>query len=344
MDVKQIVFTQKDTALLLDREVDEPGDDQILVKTYFSTISCGTEKANITGNPNVSGAGAPSVKFPRHGGYSSSGYVVKKGANVTDVEVGDRVIVSWGHHKTYNLSTPAYVTKIESDKISLEEAALMHIGTFPMAAIRKTRLEIGESVLVMGLGILGLMAVQFARVAGAAPIIAADPVKERRELALKYGADYALDPLEPDFAKKVKELTNGGAKVCIEVTGLGAGLDTALDCMARFGRVALLGCTRSSDFTIDYYRKVHSPGITLIGAHTMARPSQESHPGWFTLKDDLKAIMKLCEYGRVDLKQMIIETHSPEECTEIYTRLVNDRNFPTVVQFDWTKLEGESGI
>jgi hypothetical protein len=78
--------------------------------------------------------------------------------------------------------------------------------------------------------------------------------------------------------------------VAIEVTGNGGALDGVLDCMARFGRVALLGCTRSSDFTIDYYRKVHGPGITLIGAHTNARPQYESHHGWWTTADDIRAV------------------------------------------------------
>jgi threonine dehydrogenase-like Zn-dependent dehydrogenase len=222
--------------------------------------------------------------------------------------------------------------------ISFEEAAIFHIGTFPLAAIRKTRLEIGESVLVMGLGILGLLAVQLARAAGAAPVIAADPVAERRQIARSLGADYVFDPTEADFAAKVKEISRGGVNVAIEVTGLGAGLDQALDCMAKFGRVALLGCTRSSDFTIDYYRKVHGPGITLIGAHTNARPKEESHPGWFTQKDDILTQMRLSELGRLDLKKMIFETYSPAECREVYDRLVSDRNFPPVVQFDWRRL------
>lgn len=338
METKQIVFTEKDTAELLTTETAEPDADQVMVKTMFSTISCGTERANITGNANVSCAAGPAVTFPRYSGYSSSGIVVKKGENVTEFEIGDRVVVSWGAHKTYNTAKTANVTKIESNKISLEEAALMHIGTFPMAAIRKTRLEVGESALIMGLGILGLMAVQLAKAAGAVPVIAVDPVKERRDIALSLGADYAFDPTEADFAEKVKKVTKGGANIAIEVTGLGIGLNQALDCMARYGRVALLGCTRDSDFTVDYYRKVHGPGITMIGAHTIARPTTESHPGWFTQKDDIKSIMRLCEYDRLNLKKIIFETHSPEECTEVYTRLVNDRNFPPVVQFDWSRL------
>lgn len=335
MKAKQIVFTQPNVAELLCVEVMEPEPEQVMVQTVVSTISCGTERANITGNANVSYKSAPAVSFPRCVGYSSSGIVVKKGEAVTDLEIGDRVIVSWGYHKTHNISFLENITKIDCDAISFEEAALMHIGSFPMAAIRKTRLEIGESCLIMGLGILGLFAIQFAKAAGAVPVIAADPVKERRDIALSLGADYAFDPTEADFAQKVKEVTKGGANTAIEVTGLGIGLDQALDCMARFGRVALLGCTRDSDFTIDYYRKVHGPGITLIGAHTNARPVSESHPGWFTQKDDIKTILKLCEYGRIDIKRMIFETHSPTECNEVYTRLVNDRTFPPVVQFHW---------
>ena len=105
--------------------------------------------------------------------------------------------------------------------------------------------------------------------------------------------------------------------------------------MAKFGRVALLGCTRSSDFTVDYYKKVHAPGITLIGAHTIARPEEESHPGWFTHRDDITAVLDLLASGRLTFADMIKETHSPAECADVYHRLVFDKNFPIVVQFDW---------
>ena len=207
-----------------------------------------------------------------------------------------------------------------------------------MAAIRKTRLEMGESAIVMGLGILGTIAVKLLRLAGAVPIIAADPNPKRRESALSNGADYAFDPLDKDFADKVKAVTNGGVNVAIEVTGVGAGFNEALDCMAKFGRVALLGCTRNSDFTVDYYSKIHGPGITVIGAHTMARPNAESHPGWFTHRDDIKALFKLCGGKRLCLENIIEETHSPVDCSEVYNRLIFDKEFPIGVQFDWRRL------
>lgn len=341
MKTKQIVFTEIGKAELLCADVKEPFENELMVETEFSSISCGTERANVSGDPNVDTGPLNEknpVKFPRYSGYSTSGTVLKVGSGVTDIKPGDRVAMCWSAHKKINTVTRKNVIKL-SDGISFREAALFNIATFPLAAVRKTRVELGESMLIFGLGILGLFAVQFARAAGAVPVIAIDPVAERREKALTFGADYALDPTAPDFVKTVKELTKGGAKTAIEVTGLGIGLDQCLDCMARFGRVALLGCTRNKEFTIDYYRKVHAPGIQLIGAHTMARPGHESHSGYFTLQDDLAAVMKLCDGGRIRLEETIDETFDPTNCTEIYTRLINDRHFPVVSQFDWSNIK-----
>lgn len=339
MEFNQIVFTEKNKAELLTVDLEEPAPNEVMVETMVSTISCGTERANITGDPNVNAYGASQVVFPRASGYNSSGVVVKKGSNVKSVEIGDRVVVFWGQHKNYNIVPEERIVKIENDLISFETGAMSFISTFPMAAIRKTRLEIGESAIVMGLGILGMIAVKLLRAAGAVPIIAADPNPKRREIALKNGADYAFDPLCEGFADKVKNVTGGGVNVAIEVTGVGAGFNEALDCMAKFGRVALLGCTRNSDFTVDYYKKIHAPGITVIGAHTMARPDVESHPGWFTHRDDIKAVLKLCGGNRLCLDNIIEETHSPKECSEVYNRLIYDKNFPIVVQFDWRRLK-----
>ena len=335
--MKQLIFAAVNKPELIDVPVREPRDNEVLVKTAFSTISCGTERANLTGSTNVGPGGGMPV-YPVALGYSTSGIVEKIGKDVTSVEPGDRVAMYWTVHAEYNTPIEERVVKITDERVSLRSAALMHIGCFPLAALRKTRLEIGESMLAMGLGILGQFAVTLAHAAGAVPVIAADPNPVRREEALAGGADYAFDPTEPGFAEKVKVLTGGGVNTCIEVTGVGAGLNEALDCMAPFGRVALLGCTRNPNFTVDYYQKVHKPGITLIGAHTMARPEKESRPGWFTVRDDIKSLMKLVAEGRIDLESKICETHSPLDGVAVYNRLIEDKNFPTVVQFDWSQL------
>lgn len=342
LKTKQILFTKPYTAEFVEVDVGTLGDNQVLVETEYSSISCGTEKANYSGDANVSiGPKNSVIHFPRASGYSSSGRVIAKGKNVTSVEIGDAVAMTWSFHMKINRIDEDNIIKFNPGKVSMQEAALGYIGAFPMAALRKTRLEIGESMLVMGQGILGLLAVVFAKSAGTTPVIAVDPVKSRRKKALQFGADYALDPSEECFTQKVKELTNGGVNTAIEVTGLGVGLDQCLDCMAKFGRVALLGCTRDENFTIDYYRKVHGPGIQLIGAHTCARPNVESSPGYFTKNDDVKAILKLIEYNRINIKDIVDEIYLPENCADVYDRLINDKNFPVVSQFDWRNVNYE---
>ena len=338
MTQKSIVFTRPCKAELIEEAIPEPSAGEVLVKLAVSTISSGTERANLIGDVNVSIArdASPVPVFPRRNGYSSSGVVEKVGSGVTQLAPGDRVAMSWTTHSQYVCKNVNDVYKV-GDSTDFSEAALWHIGTFPLATIRKCRLEIGESAIVMGMGVLGLMTVKLLRQAGAVPIIAVDPVPAKRARAMEIGADYAFDPFDPDFEKQVRSVTGEGVNVAIEVTGNGKALDQVLDCMAKLGRVALLGCTRHSDFTIDYYKKVHGPGITLVGAHTQARPILESSAGLWTTRDDVLAIQKMVNAGRLEFMSIVEEIHSPEDAPEVYTRLANEPSFP-LVQFDWWKL------
>ena len=352
--MKSILFTEKKKAELVEEAKPEPKAGEVVVRLVRSCISSGTERANLTGVPDgatgiFGDENDMRVTWPRRGGYSSSGVVESTGEGVTSVKPGDRVAMSWSWHKQYMSLPENQVYRIPGN-VSFQDAAFAHISTFPSAAIRKCRLEFGESAIVMGLGVLGQLAVKLLRAAGAAPVIAADPVVEKREEALALGADFAFDPLAPDFAAQVKAVTESdrrthmgrkpdvGAKVAIEVTGNGAALNSVLDAVAPFARVALLGCTRDSNFTINYYRKVHAQGVSLIGAHTMARPDAESSNGWWTTRDDAQSFLKLLSLGRVSLDGFVAEVHSPEECGEVYARLAAGGAFP-VVQFDWTRIE-----
>lgn len=337
MEKRTIVFTKPCVAELVKGEIENPSADEVQVKLVVSTVSSGTERANLVGDPNINPNGSGKVRFPRTLGYSSAGIVTAIGENVSNIKVGDRVALCWSIHAEYVNVAAKFVYKLP-DEVSFEDAAIFHISIFPLAALRKCRLEIGESAIVMGMGVLGLVAIPLLKQAGAVPIIAVDPNTEKRQRALEIGADYALDPYAPDFAETAKKLTGGGANVGIEVTGVGAGLDGILDCMARFGRVALLGCTRNKEFTIDYYRKVHAPGITLVGAHTQARPAAESHGGWWTQTDDIKSVIKLTQMNRIKLSDLIQETHSPNDAPEVYSRLAKEKTFP-LVQFDWRTIK-----
>ena len=335
---KNIVFTSAFVTELISEEVKQLGPNDVLVRLAVSTISTGTERANLVGEVNISVlSNLTHAHFPRRVGYSSAGTVVAVGSSVTSVAVGDRVAVSWSTHSQFCVVKECNVYKLLDD-ISFEEAATWHISTFPMAAIRKCRLEIGESALVMGVGLLGMMAIKILKASGACPLIAVDPDENKRKIAKKIGADYVFDPNEFGFAEKVKEVTCGGVNVAIEVTGNGKALDSLLDCMAKLGRVALLGCTRSSDFTIDYYKKVHGPGIVLIGAHTNARQSFESAPTLWTTRDDVIAVQKLVVHNRLKFADIVNEIHPVEDYVNVFNRLGTEKSFP-VVQLDWRNLK-----
>ena len=211
MTNRNIVFVKKDTAAVVDRPMPKVKAGEVLVKLVRSCISSGTERANLTGVPDAatsiySDKPDDVVTWPRQGGYSSAGVVQAVGKGVKSVRKGDRVAMSWTVHSQF-VSLPERQVYLIPDNVDFEQAALTHISTFPLAAIRKCRLEVGESALVMGQGVLGQLAVVLLKAAGAAPIVVADPVAAKREQALKLGADAALDPTAADFAAPPRACT-----------------------------------------------------------------------------------------------------------------------------------------
>lgn len=330
MTSKTIVFTKPQTAELQQKPLPKVERDLVKVKMEYTAVSGGTERACIMDMPNTS------RRFPMSLGYCGVGHVTETGDAVTKVTAGDRVLVYHGIHTEYNIVPESDVTKVENEQIDSLDAAFVIIASMGLGGVRKLELELGESAMVMGLGLLGMFAVQFCRLSGANPVIAVDMNKDRRQLALKLGADYALDPREEAFPEKVKQLTKGkGVNACVEVTGSSAAMHQALQCASWQGRISLLGCTRVSDCGIDFYTQVHRPGIKLIGAHNFVRPKVESYPHHWTHHDDCRAILDMIDRGRLDVRSMITRVVKPEQAPEIYTQLCTDPHFPIGTVFDW---------
>ncbi len=330
MKGKQIFFTDIQKAELLETEIREINRDEVLTEMEYTVVSGGTERACIMGMPNTSRV------FPQSLGYCGVGRVIKLGKDIKTLEIGDRVLVYHGCHAKYNIRTIDEITKVESNEIDSLDAAFVIIASMGLGGVRKLEIELGESAMVMGLGLLGMFAVQFARLNGANPVIAVDPNEERRSLALKLGADYALDPTVPDFTETVKRITKGkGVNATVEVTGVSAAMKQALECASWMGRISLLGCTRISDCAVDYYQQVHRPGVKLIGAHNFVRPKVESYPHHWTHHDDCRAILDMISTKRVDVKSIVSRVVKPEMAPKIYTELCNNKDFPLGTVFDW---------
>jgi len=333
METMRVVFTEPRVAQLQTRELAEPTGEQVLVKTDYTVVSGGTERAYLLDMPNTA------RRFPIGIGYCGLGHVVQVGEQVTAFAPGDRVLVYHGGHSQYSLVSQNRLTKIKNEKIDSLDAVFTVIASMGLGGVRKTELELGESAMVIGLGLLGMFAVNFCSLSGANPVIAADLDPKRRELALQMGADYALDPADPNFVATVMELTDGrGIDACVEVTGAAAAMQTALQCAARQGRISLLGCSRVSDCGVDYYAQVHKPGVKLIGAHNMVRPQVDSYPHCWTHHDDCRAILGLMGAGKVPVAPIRSRVVSALEAPKIYNQLVNDKNFPIGTVFDWRSL------
>ena len=304
--------------------------NEVLVRTEYTVISGGTEKAYLIGAPNTP------QSFPTRLGYCGIGRVEAVGSGVENFKNGDRVLVYHGTHADYNVVDASKLTLVEDENIGSLEAAFVVIATMGLGGVRKLEVELGESAMVMGLGLLGMFAVQFLARSGANPVIAADLNPERRALALRLGADYALNPADADFREQVMRITKGkGVRACVEVTGVSAAMKQALACASYMGRISLLGCTRVSDASVDYYQQVHKPGVKLIGAHNFVRPKVESYPHHWTHHDDCRAILDLISAKKFEVMPMVSRVVKPEDASKVYTELCENKEFPMGTVFDW---------
>jgi 2-desacetyl-2-hydroxyethyl bacteriochlorophyllide A dehydrogenase len=333
---KCVVFASKGKAELEEFEVPSPKAGEVLLESDYSVISAGTERANLIALPNTE---TSKKGFPCYPGYCGAGRVVAVGEGVENLSGGDRAVAVWGGHRSHVIKTAQQVLKIEEDSIDTLDAAFARIASFSMLAVRKLHIELGESAMIAGMGILGIFALQFARLSGAIPVVVADFDSTRRDLAMKLGATAAFSPDEDQFVEKVKAATAGtGPNAVIEVTGSAAALQQALEYIAWEGRIALLGCTRISDVPIDFYKYVHLRGISLIGAHTNTRAKQESSPGRWTELDDYRTFLKFLAAGVIQTQPIISEIVSPEETPNVYARLAEDVNPPLGIVFDWNRI------
>jgi len=333
MKGRKILFTSKGIAECQPFDVPMPNPNEVLIETDYTVVSAGTERACLLNLPNVSHS------WPKMLGYSGSGHIISVGCEVTEFKIGDRVLTDHLGHCSHTLATFQKnrdgFFPINEDVTQLE-AAFVVIGSMGVQGARKTKLQLGESAMVTGLGILGLFAVQALSAMGGLPVIAVDFEESRRNVALELGADYALSPAQPNFFEQVQELTrNRMINANVEVTGSSKALVQALEVAAWEGRIALTGCTRVSDTPIDFYRQVHKPGIQIIGAHNHVRPQEDSYEGYWTRHDDFSMLLRMLSMGKMNVQPILSEIVSPAKATKLYKKLSEDTNFPLGIAFDW---------
>jgi S-(hydroxymethyl)glutathione dehydrogenase/alcohol dehydrogenase len=193
-----------------------------------------------------------------------------------------------------------------STSLGDEELALLGCGvTTGLAAVLNTaQVRPGSSVAVIGCGGVGQSVIQGARIAGAAVIIAIDPVRDRREGSLGVGATHAVDPADGNPVEQVRALTHGrGADYSFEVVGRPGLMVQAFEMARTAGTVTLLGMPAVGDtLTLPAVQAVFS-GKRLSGAST----------GGAQILRDFPRFIGLAEAGRLDLTSMVSQRITLDE-------------------------------
>ncbi len=303
-------------------EVSDPGPGELQVRVHSSVISPGTERAFILNLPNAD------TTYPRGSGYATAGTVAKVGRGVTRFKEGDRVASFGIRHGEWGTIGEDRSVAV-ADNVSFDLAAFTALGVICMQGVRKARIELGEAALVIGLGPVGQIALQMARLDGAIPAVGMDKVEKRLDLARRCGADAALDPSSPGWRERLAELCaagrqagrQAGPEVVIEATGFPLPVDMALEAVQSFGRVVLLASTRGVN-SVNFYSEVHKKGTTIIGAHISTNPASDSRPGYWTWVDNGSAFMRLVSAGRIALEPLITDRVGWQQAAGLYERLV----------------------
>lgn len=309
-------------------EVPDPKPGQVQIRVGASVISPGTERAIVLGLENTE------QEYPKALGYSGTGTVTKVGPGVTSLAPGQRVACFALPHSDAGNVNEEFCVPVNSD-LSEEHAAMMALGVIALQGVRKARIELGESVLVLGLGPIGQLAAQFSRINGAVPVLGADKVPDRLRSALRYGADRAFDIGDENWVELLRAETGGGPGVVIESTGSGSAINTALDVVRQYGRVVLLGSARGTS-TVNFYSTVHRRTLTLVGAHIIGNPRVESRPGYWSWRDDARAILALVARGRLDFHDLITERVLWRNAPDAYRNLIEWNHQGMLSLIDWS--------
>lgn len=294
MFMKALQLTTPSQFEVIEKEKPSPSSGEVLVKVAF----CGICGSDVHGMDNSSGRRIP----PMIMGHEASGVIEELGDHVSDWNTGDRVSfdsmvfcgacdfcergetnlcdsrqvmgVSCAEFKRDGafaewVIVPARILERIPEGLSFEEAAFTEPLAVALHAVNLVKVQQGESALVVGAGLIGLLVVQALKRAGCGEIIAIDLDRGRLDLAQKLGATAAFHSLEDEI-----ELPAGGVDMAMEVVGAGPTLDLAIKSVRKGGRVGLVGnVVPEVNFPLQY---VVTREITLFGSCAAAGECTEA--------------------------------------------------------------------
>ena len=261
--MKAVIVEKYGEAILKEIPLRDVGPEEVKVRIAY----CGVGGVD----PYIISGEVP-LPLPWHMGYQASGTIeeLDEEATARGLKVGDRVALDQYRYcgscyncmhdrETFceNRNYPyGYLDSMMAeyivvhqrqawklpDSISLEEGTLTEVVGASLPAIDLAPFKIGDSVIVLGAGTCGLIILQLAKLQGGTKLTIVEPVEAKRKLALRLGADCAIDPKNQDVVAEAMKLTdNRGFDRVIEASGDSAMVPLCIDILARCGRIVLFG-------------------------------------------------------------------------------------------------------
>jgi 2-desacetyl-2-hydroxyethyl bacteriochlorophyllide A dehydrogenase len=279
------------------REEDTPGlaPREIRVRSLLSGISHGTElnlyrgtsafadrlfdrslRAFVTPDP-------PRPTYPATLGYELVGTVAETGDDVRELQPGDLVHVGAPHRDEAVLDLDAAVAATYPPVrlpagAPLERWLFVSVGAVALVAAHDARISLGDHVAVIGLGAIGLLLVQMARLAGARRVSAVDPVAARRELALELGADEAFEP--GGAGEAIKRSAGRGVDAAVETSGATAGLHEAIAACGLGGTVVTVGFYQGGAPELRLGEEWHHNRLDMVSSMGAWGAPHRGYPAW----------------------------------------------------------------
>jgi 2-desacetyl-2-hydroxyethyl bacteriochlorophyllide A dehydrogenase len=331
-----IVFPAPGKVELQEEAVSPPGPNEILCAAEKSLISIGTESYCLQGRFDTGTNWESWVKYPFRPGYSMTGRVVAVGHAVTGFKEGDRIMAWTPHQQLFKI--PAHRAYLVPDNISSEEATWGALACTTQLGVRRASLQLGETVGLIGLGMLGQLVVQYLWLSGARHIIAIDPIESRLEVARTHGATHTL-ALDVKAARAaIAELTGGKMlDVIFDITGHPAVLAPAIGLLRRLGRVILLGDTPTPTEQ-RLGPGVVSNSIAILGIHGTMSPAHASEFNPWTTAEMTALFFDYLSQGRMRVADLITHRYAPAAAPDLYRGLLEDRSSALGIIFDWSLL------
>lgn len=313
----------------------EPGPDEVLVQTLVTGFKIGTDRGNYEGAEKVPGA----PDFPRWVGDSNLGTVKAVGRDVSQFQVGDRVVSTLHHQSQYVAKESPGLVKVP-EGAHPEDAVFAHLYSLSAHCYHKALCRAGETVAVVGLGTLGLGAVAVGPLIGAR-VAAIGNSDSRLEMASRMGAHAGFRSDDPDLVAKLDAFSDGrGIDLVILTANPWPAYRTSVNIVRPNGRVAIVSLLGRGEEPLDFnplaMEYFYIKGISLIaisGTDANLFPTDDVHLGQGR---HCSHMLSLMAEGKLEPKRLVTHRLHYTQMVEAYEMALRREKSMMNVVFDWS--------